>query len=162
MNETISKLLKWDVLSVIGLFFLSIGLAVWDPLNLDPLGEESDSAIKAWYLLPAALFIVWFFVRPTVMATRTVEEDAAIWGEKLSSVVRSAIQIIGALIAVTAALNVHVPFLGWVLDIAQYLGDNINTAANAIGVVLGIATTVYGFFRNPERFERRALGKKIK
>jgi len=162
MNETISKLLKWDVLSVIGLFFLSIGLAVWDPLKLDPLGEESDSAIKAWYLLPAALFIVWFFVRPTVMSTRTVEEDAAIWGEKLSSVFRSAIQIIGALIAVTAALNVHVPFLGWVLDIAQYLGDNINTAANAIGVVLGIATTVYGFFRNPDRFERRALGKKLK
>ena len=162
MNETISKLLKWDVLSVIGLFFLSIGLAVWDPLNLDPLGEESDSAIKAWYLLPSVLFMVWFFVRPTVMATRTVEEDAAIWGEKLSSVVRSAIQIIGALIAVTAALNVHVPFLGWVLDIAQYLGDNINTAANAIGVLIGIATTLYGFFRNPERFERRALGKKIK
>jgi sterol desaturase/sphingolipid hydroxylase (fatty acid hydroxylase superfamily) len=162
MNETISKLLKWDTLSVIGLFFLSIGLAVWDPLNLDPLGEESTSAIKAWYLLPAALFIVWFFVRPTVMATRTIEEDAAIWGEKLSSLVRSAIQIIGALIAVTAALNVHVPFLGWVLDIAQYLGDNINTAANAIGVVLGIATTVYGFFRNPDRFERRALGKKLK
>lgn len=162
MNETISKLLKWDTLSVIGLFFLSIGLAVWDPLNLDPLGEESTSAIKAWYLLPAALFIVWFFVRPTVMATRTIEEDAAIWGEKLSSLVRSAIQIIGALIAVTAALNVHVPLLGWVLDIAQYLGDNINTAANAIGVVLGIATTIYGFFRNPDRFERRALGKKLK
>jgi hypothetical protein len=162
MNETISKLLKWDTLSVIGLFFLSIGLAVWDPLNLDPLGEESTSAIKAWYLLPAALFIVWFFVRPTVMTKKSVEEDAAIWGEKLSSLVRSAIQIIGALIAVTAALNVHVPFLGWVLDIAQYLGDNINTAANAIGVVLGIATTVYGFFRNPDRFERRALGKKLK
>lgn len=162
MNETISKLLKWDTLSVIGLFFLSIGLSVWDPLNLDPLGEESTSAIKAWYLLPAALFIVWFFVRPTVMATRTIEEDAAIWGEKLSSLVRSAIQIIGALIAVTAALNVHVPLLGWVLDIAQYLGDNINTAANAIGVVLGIATTIYGFFRNPDRFERRALGKKLK
>ena len=96
------------------------------------------------------------------MATRTIEEDAAIWGEKLSSLVRSAIQIIGALIAVTAALNVHVPLLGWVLDIAQYLGDNINTAANAIGVVLGIATTIYGFFRNPDRFERRAFGKKLK
>ena len=162
MNETISKLLKWDTLSVIGLFFLSIGLSVWDPLNLDPLGEESTSAIKAWYLLPAALFIVWFFVRPTVMATRTIEEDAAIWGEKLSSLVRSAIQIIGALIAVTAALNVQIPLLGWVLDIAQYLGDNINTAANAIGVVLGIATTLYGFFRNPDRFEKRALGKKLK
>lgn len=162
MNETISKLLKWDVLSVIGLFFLSVGLAVWDPLNLDPLGDESTSAVKAWYLLPATIFIVWFFVRPTVMSKRSVEDDAAIWGEKVSSVIRSAIQIIGALIAVTAALNVDVPLLGWVLDIAQYLGANINTAANAIGVIIGIGTTLYGFFRNPDRFEKRALGRKLK
>lgn len=162
MNETISKLLKWDVLSVIGLFFLSIGLAVWDPLNLDPLGEESDSAIKAWYLLPSVLFMVWFFVRPTVMATRTVEEDAAIWGEKISSILRSFIQIVGALIAASAAFNLPIPYIGWILEVSKYLGDNINLAANAIGVLIGIATTLYGFFRNPERFERRALGKKIK
>ena len=71
-------------------------------------------------------------------------------------------RIIGALIAVTAALNVDVPLLGWVLDIAQYLGANINTAANAIGVIIGIGTTLYGFFRNPDRFEKRALGRKLK
>ena len=162
MDETISKILKWDTLSVIGLFFLSIGLAIWDPLNLDPLGDESTSAIKAWYLLPAAAFIVWVFVRPTVMGTRSVEEDAAIWAEKIASVIRSVIQIIGALIAVTAALNVDVPLLGWIMDIAAFLGDNVHITANAIGVVIGFVVTLYGFFKNSDRFEKRALGRKLK
>ena len=51
---------------MVGLFLLTVVLMLTDPFRLDPGGEESTSAIKAVYIIPALAAIYWFFIRPTI------------------------------------------------------------------------------------------------
>jgi hypothetical protein len=111
------------------------------------------------YCIPAIVAWVYLFVLPT-FGVRS-EGGQEVVTEKIKSIVRSAIQIIGSLIAVDAAFDLNIPFLELVFTVAGYIGDNIDTAANAIGVLLGVVTTLYGFFKDKDRFEVRA-GRRLK
>ena len=150
---------EWPFYSVLGLALFS-GILMWyDPLKLDPLGIDSESAIKIWYFLPTVIGCIWLFVLPTIGIRSEGGQEVAT--EKIKSIVRSAIQIIGSLIAVDAAFNLDIPFLELVFTVAEYIAENIDTAANGIGVLIGIGTTLYGFFKDKDRFEVRA-GRRLK
>jgi hypothetical protein len=150
---------EWPFWAMVGIFLGTLILAISDPFKLDPEGINSTSAIKALYFIPAIIAWVWTFVLPTFGIRSEGGQEVAI--EKVKSIVRSAIQIIGSLIAVDAAFNLDIPFLELVFTVAGYIGENIDTAANAIGVILGIGTTLYGFFKDKDRFEVRA-GRRLK
>jgi hypothetical protein len=150
---------QWPFWAMVGIFIGTLILAVQDPFNLDPEGINSTSAIKALYCIPAIVAWVYLFVLPT-FGVRS-EGGQEVVTEKIKSIVRSAIQIIGSLIAVDAAFDLNIPFLELVFSVAGYIGDNIDTAANAIGVLLGVVTTLYGFFKDKDRFEVRA-GRRLK
>lgn len=62
-----SKILgSWEFWVMVALFVLTLVLMINDPFGLDPAGEQSTSAIKALYFIPALVAIYWFFVRPTI------------------------------------------------------------------------------------------------
>jgi len=154
-----SFLKQWPFWSMVVIFLTTLFLSINDPLNLDPNGINSTSAIKAVYFIPAILVWFYLFVAPTIGIRSENSQEAT--KEKIKSIVRSAIQIIGSLIAVDAAFDLNIPFLQLVFTISEYIGNNIDTAANAIGVLIGIGTTLYGFFKDKDRFEARA-GRRLK
>lgn len=47
-------------------FITTLILALTDPFNLDPEGIESTSAIKAVYVIPAFVFMYFYFMKPTI------------------------------------------------------------------------------------------------
>lgn len=65
--------------------------------------------------------------------------------------------ILGAVIAVTGALNLNIPILNVINVAIQYIADNLDVAAQAIGVIVGLVVTLIGYFRNKERFAARVL-----
>ncbi len=146
---------EWPFWVMVALFIGTITLAIVDPFGLDSGGIESTSAIKALYFLPAVFVWFFIFVKPT-FKTKTIEEQNAIKTEQFKSILRTAIQVVGSLIAIDGMFNLNIPFLSLIMDLAKYLGENIDTAANAVMALLGIVTTIYGFFIDKTRFEKRA------
>jgi hypothetical protein len=155
--KQISFLGEWPFWVMIGLFLATITLAIVDPFNLDPNGIESTSAIKALYFIPAVF--VWFFVFVKPMySTKSLSEQKEINTEQFKSIIRTVIQVIGSLIAIDGVFNLNIPFLEIVLNLASYLGENIDIAANAIMALIGFVTAIYGFFIDKGRFEKRTTG----
>lgn len=142
---------------IILLFLFSLIIMLWDPFQLDPMGEGSSSVVKSAYLIPSFVLWVIVYVTRTVPMRLSENDKMEVWKEKIKSFIRLAIQTIGIVITLGAAFNLDLPFLPILEQAFRFLGDNLNTAWEAIGVIIGIATTIYGFFRDKERFEARAM-----
>lgn len=136
-------------------FLLTLVLAKFDPLSLDPAGEASTSLIKLIYVIPAIGLWVYFLWFPAHYGKKNVEELKWINKERIASLFRTAIQSLGAIVAVLSAYNVDVPWLHTILNAFSYLADNLDVGVNAIVTLVGIGVTVYGFFFKKERFEER-------
>jgi len=140
---------------MVALFVGTLVLAINDPFGLDPMGIESTSAIKALYFIPAVIAWLFIFVKPHY-TTKSVEETANIKAEQLKSIVRTVVQVLGSIISIDAAFNLKIPFLEFILTLSTYIGDNVDIAANAIMALIGIVTTIYGFFIDKNRFVTRS------
>lgn len=136
-------------------FLLTLLLAKFDPLNLDPVGDASTSLLKLIYVLPAIGLWVYFLWFPSHYGKKNVEELKWINRERIASLFRTAIQSLGAIVAVLSAYNVNIPWVQKLLEVFSYLAENLDVGVNAIATLVGIGITVYGFFFKKERFEER-------
>lgn len=138
----------------VAILVLSLIIASYDVFNLDANGSNSVSAVKVLYMIPFFLYIV-FSITKTHYSRRSVtasEEKT----EKIKSLIRSIIQIIGTLITFAGAFNVKIPFIDILRTVLSYVADNVDIATNAILALVGIGITIYGFFKNGERFQDRS------
>jgi hypothetical protein len=76
--------------------------------------------------------------------------------EKLKSVFRTVIQFSGLITATLAALKLDIPLITSMIKSIGYLNTNLDGVAAAVTFIIGIGITIYGFFKNPERFEANA------
>lgn len=147
--------MKKSTIILIVLSVLSLGLMMWNPFNLIGLGQVLYS------ILPFGYIFYDHFTELGVpgIATKTLhpETKADIDKEKIKSIIRLVLYILGAVIAVTGALNLNIPILNVINVAIQYIADNLDVAAQAIGVIVGLVVTLIGYFRNKERFAARVL-----
>ena len=66
--------------------------------------------------------------------------------EQLKSVIRHALTAIGAVLAFTGVAKLAGLF--------EYLGTNFDTIWASLATLVGLVTTIIGFFKNPERFSK--------
>lgn len=164
MKKFFSLISVNKISTLILLSFLSILMMKIDPFSLDPYGSYSSSLIKIWYAIPILMLWVRYFAIPSFSRSSVAIKD--IWIEKAKSVSRLIIQLLGMLVAINQALNLQLPLLDPVFNAIKYLAENIDTAAGAVGVLIGIVINVIALFTDSKRFEIRAAnpthnGKKI-
>lgn len=156
---------SWNKISGLILFTgLAVLLMALDPFGLDPAGSVSSSLVKVWYAIPAIMLWVRYFSIPEF--GRSSVEIKAVWVEKAKSIFRLLIQLLGMLVALNQTLKLNIKLLEPVFNAINYLSENIDTAAAAVGVIIGIVMNVIALFADPKRFEIRAAtpkhnGKKI-
>jgi hypothetical protein len=141
---------------MVGLFILTVALMVNDPLGLDPIGFEGTSMIKIWYLLPC--LIIWgiIFVKPQFGTRELGAPEEDVRSEKIKSVLRHLLTSLTAIIALNAGLNLKIPYIQPIFDMAQFLLGQSDMVINAIMTLLSFGTVVYGFFKSGLRFEQSA------
>jgi len=153
------KILITGILIIIGIL-----LAASDFLALVPADATISqvTAIQFFYFFPSIIYIV-FALTATQYGRRSLAPEERT--EKIKSFVRSGIQIIGTIIGLSAAFNLNIPFINELRSALDYVFENIDIAANAILALIGIITTIIGFFKDPTRFSDRAdqvEGKELK
>ena len=153
MTDSVKKLLL-----LVAVFILTLIAASYDILNI---GNDLTSAVKVWYFIPFIGYSVYVLTKG-VYSRRA--DDPNVKTEKIKSLIRSTLTIIGTIITLAAALNLQIPFINEIRSVFEYLGQNVDIAANAILALTGIVMTVISHFKNPERFEGRGtkiIGKKL-
>ena len=105
--------------------------------------------------LPFIGSALYYFLYPDSYSTKSTGEIKAEAIEKVKSVLRAILQVVGVLI-VLGGFGIKIPYIEKVSDAASYLTANIDLAAEALNVVIGLVLTLYGIFKNPERFEARS------
>lgn len=136
--------------SVVFLAFVLLGLVLG---QLNPFFLETDSAAKFVYFTPSIVWLVFALTRRHYSRRSTAPEEKI---EKIKSLIRSAITVVGTVIALAGALNLNLPFIDQLRGALTYITENFDTSANAVIVLLGFVTGIYGYFKNPERFEERS------
>jgi hypothetical protein len=140
--------LKSFVIFLITIVFCTV-IASIDPLALK---DNVSSAVQFFYYFPAVIYLVFLFTKTHYGRRSTGPEEKT---EKIKSLTRSVIQIVGTIITLAAALNLNIPFINTLRDALGYISENIDIAANAILVLIGVITTIIGYFKNSERFVQR-------
>lgn len=147
--------MKKSTIILIVLSVLSLGLMMWNPFNLVGLGQVLYS------ILPFGYIFYDHFTQLGIpgIETRTLlpETKVDIDKEKIKSIIRMILYVLGAVIAVTGALNLNIPILNLINTAVQFIADNLDVAAEAIGVIFGLVVTLIGYFKNKERFAARVL-----
>lgn len=105
--------------------------------------------------IPFVIVLVLAQLYPSTFSAKSETEIKAEWVEKAKAFIRTLIQIVGVLI-VLGGFGINIPYIDTIKDMLTYLGDNLNVAADALNIVIGIVVTVIGFFKDKERFEVRA------
>ncbi len=141
---------------VITLIFLSLFIAASDPLGLDPLGSLSAAFSKTWYFLPVLFWWVYLELFPDNVGRKSLGEIKAEWIQKAHSLIRTVLQLLGMLIIVNQAFSLNLDILLPIQAAIKYLSENLDIAAQAIAALVGMALNIYGFFKDPKRFETRA------
>lgn len=125
-----------------------------------PLGSNVLTAVV--YLSPFFLAVFLKLMFPPYVTTLSLEDRAIINTEKWKSMIRSAIQLVGVLVAL-AAFGINIPYVDIVSQALQYISGEIDVLVEAIQLLIGFGLTVYGFFKNDERFQSRLTsGKRLK
>lgn len=151
------KIFNKGTFVMIGLFVLTIVLAVIDPLNLNPDGVDEDTLKPAWYGLPALVFWFFYFAKPTIFGTKELnpEQKRQVLYEQIKSIIRK----IGAVIAgfIVAGLSSKIPYLDFVGDIINFIAANFDISVQAIEVLIGVAVGLISQFTDSARFASRTL-----
>jgi hypothetical protein len=74
--------------------------------------------------------------------------------EVIKSVIRSILQILGILIV----LNVPIPFIGPISNALTYILGEFDAVIAILNTLMGIGITLYGFFKDGNRFKDREIG----
>ncbi len=119
------------------------------------LGFILGNTIGIYGYIPFLASFLFHFLYPDSYGIKSTGEIKSENIEKVKSVLRAIIQVVGVLI-VLGGFGIKIPYVESVMEAANYLTANIDIAAEALNIVIGVAITVYGLFKNPERFEARS------
>lgn len=135
--------------------FLSLLKKPWVSLLFFVVGFFLAKSVGLYAYIPFLGSLGLYFLYPDTYSSKSVGEIKEETKEKAKSILRSVIQVVGVLI-VLGGFGIKIPYVEQVQEAANYLTANIDIAAEALNVVIGIVLTLYGLFKNPERFEARA------
>ena len=114
------------------------------------------------YLLPFFIYVFASKLFPAYVSTLSTEDRQIINTEKWKSILRSVLQVVGVLIALSA-FGINIPILDKVNEALLYISGNFDNVVEAIQLLVGFGLTIYGFFRNEDRFQSRmTTGKRLK
>ena len=137
------------------LFLVGVILSKLDPFSLNPLGYMEFTKLPLTYFTPFIISLLWSNLFPDEMSRKSAGEIKEEWVQKAKSLLRSVLQLSGVFIAL-GGLGVKIPFIEPVLNALNYLAANMDIAVNALNIVIGFGITIYGFFKDQNRFEDRA------
>lgn len=142
---------------MIGLFVLTIVLAVTDPLNLNPGGVSEDTLKPALYGLPALIIWFFYFAKPVIFGTKELnpEQKRQVIYEQIKSILRK----IGAVITgfILAGLSTKIPYLEFIGGIINYLASNFDVSVQAIEIIIGVVVGLISQFTDMSRFTERSF-----
>lgn len=150
------KIFQNKLLAFTALIILTFLLLFLDPFFLDAIAPGSP--ITALYLVIP--FLLWlFFVKekPFHKSELTPEEKEYINKEKVKSFIRSAVQVLGAIIAVVTIIGLKIPFIEPIKQALAYIADKADIAIAALNTIIGIVIYLIGFFKDADRFETRSM-----
>ncbi len=142
------KTLKLVLVAVVGFVLLLI----------NPLGFTGAFG-AVYFLVPGVIYFLFFNDENKWLKAQGLSDTQIefINKEKWKSFIRSAIQIVGALVAFSAMVGLKIPFIDPILNSLKELGDKFDVIVDSIMALVGIVLTIIGFFKNQERFEQRSL-----
>lgn len=141
----------------ISVLLLIIGFAL---IILFPFTPSALAALV--YLLPFFIYVFASKLFPAYVSTLSTEDRQIINTEKWKSILRSVLQVVGVLIALSA-FGINIPILDKVNEALLYISGNFDNVVEAIQLLVGFGLTIYGFFRNEDRFQSRmTTGKRLK
>jgi len=138
-------------LATIVVLLVGFLLSAWNPFNFAPFWT------LLYYLAVSVPYILFAEKASYRAKGLSDEEKKYINEEKLKSIFRSIVQVIGALIMLQGMFHFNIPYLDTVNDIVNYLATQIGVAAQALNTLIGIGIAVWGFIIHSKRFESRAL-----
>ena len=133
----------------ISVLLLIIGFAL---IILFPFTPSALAALV--YLLPFFIYVFASKLFPAYVSTLSTEDRQIINTEKWKSILRSVLQVVGVLIALSA-FGINIPILDKVNEALLYISGNFDNVVEAIQLLVGFGLTIYGFFRNEDRFQSR-------
>jgi hypothetical protein len=129
-------------------------------ITFAPFGSPALTAIT--YLLPFFLYVIYVNLFPPYFGSLSNEEKEIINVEKWNSILRSIIQVVGSLVALSA-FGLNVPYIDIIDELLNFVSGNFEEVVAAIKLIIGFGISIYGFFRNDERFQSRlTAGKRLK
>lgn len=127
---------------------------------LFPLSSAPLTALV--YFAPFLGCVVYQKIFPPYVATLSVEDKQIINTEKWESVIRTIYQIVGSLV-VLSAFGINIPYIDVLKEALSYILGQFDSVVSAIQLLIGFGLSIYGFFRNEERFQARlTTGKRLK
>lgn len=143
--------MKYSILLLVVGFVLTV---------LFPLTSAPLTALV--YFAPFIGYVLYIKLFPPYVATLSVEDKEIINTEKWKSIIRSVIQVVGSLVALSA-FGVNIPFIDNIQDVLTFIAGQFDAVVSAIQLLIGFGLTIYGFFRNDDRFQARlTTGKRLK
>jgi len=140
-----------NVIYYVGLFLLTVVLLLLNPLSLVGVAQA------AYFVVPLVLYFIFLYKPYAGIKSLSLEEKEYINKEKIKSFLRSAIQVLGAIIAVTAIIGLKIPFIDKIGELLNYLLGQSDIAIEAISTIIGIVVYLIGFFKDSARFNSRSL-----
>lgn len=139
------------ILYYAGLFLLTVLLLLWNPFAL------VGAVQAAYFAIPLVLYFIFLHNPYGGIKSLSLEEKEYINKEKVKSFLRSAIQVLGAIVAVTAIIGLKIPFIDKFGELLNYLLGQSDIAIEAITTIIGIVLYLIGFFKDSARFNSRSL-----
>lgn len=137
-----------------GLWLLFIISVVMSSINIFNVAVE-NSLSQIWYYVPVFGWWLYVLLFPDTYGRKSNVEIKAEWIEKAKSFIRTILQLFGAILPLNQIFKLDIAVLQPIYDSLEYIGANIDVAAGALSVILGFGLSVYGFFKNEDRFEVR-------
>ena len=143
--------MKNSLITSLVLLFLALLLTIWNPFAFTGVAQ-------ALYFL---ILFVWLLYDHLTdhnkIGTLSNDEKQYINGEKIKSIIRAVIQALGILVALIGVFNLNFPYLGFINDFLNFISDKVDITVQAINVLIGIGIALYGYFKDPTRWQSRAL-----
>lgn len=140
--------LKLVLVAVIG-----FALLLWNPLGF------TGAYGVLYFLVPGIVYVLFLDDNNKWLKAQGLTDTQIdfINKEKWKSFLRSAIQIVGAVITFSAMLGLKIPFIDPISNSLKELSGQFDLIIDSIVALVGVVITIIGFFKNSARFEQRAL-----
>lgn len=125
-----------------------------------PFASGAVSALV--YYAPFFGLLIYDQLFPSYYGSLSTEDKKTVDLEKWKSLLRSLKQVAGVLVTV-GAFGIKIPFIDIVNNVLNHVLGQFDTMAAAVQLLIGFGLTLWGFFKNNERFNARlTTGKRLK